>query len=184
MVKLLSKLILKLMGWKEDGAFPEGKKFVVVAAPHTSSWDFILGRLFYNTLGKNVKFMVKEKHLYFPFGAILKSLGAIPVYSNSNVSLTEQMIEEFKNRDSFLLTITPEATRQKVKRWKRGFYYIAKGSNVPIVLGYLNYEKKTMGTGGLFYPTDDIEADMIKIKSFYKDKTAKHPELFSCEPIV
>ena len=181
MVKSLSKLILKLFGWKEDGAFPEGKKFVVVAAPHTTAWDFIWGRLHYNSLGKSVKFMVKEKHLKFPFGTILKKLGAIPVYLNSKSSMTDQMINEFSIRDEFLLTITPEGTRKKIIRWKRGFYYIAKGANVPIVLGYLNYEKKTMGTGGLFYPTDDVEADMKAIKSFYVDKTAKYPESFSCE---
>ena len=181
MVKFLSSLALKICGWKEGGAFPEGKKFVVVAAPHTTAWDFIWGRLYYNARGKSVKFMVKEKHVNFPFKTILKSLGAITVYDNSKSSYTQQMIDEFNNRDSFLLTITPEGTRQKVKRWKRGFYYMAKGADVPIVLGYLDYGKRTLGTGGLFYPTDDVEADMKTIKSFYKDIKGKHPENFSWE---
>lgn len=181
MVRFLSKLILKICGWKEDGAFPEGKKFVVVAAPHTTAWDFIWGRLHYNSLGKSVKFMIKEKHLKFPFGVILKKLGAVPVYSNSKISLTEQMINEFNKREEFLLTITPEGTRKKVIRWKRGFYYIAKGANMPIALGYLDYEKKTMGVRKLFYPTDDVEADMKEILSFYKDIKGKYPECFSAE---
>lgn len=181
MVKFLSKLILKLSGWKEKGAFPEGNKFVVVAAPHTTAWDFIWGRLYYNSIGKSVKFMIKDKHMKFPFGPILKSLGAITVFSNTNSNYTQQMIAEFSKRDQFLLTITPEGTRQRVKRWRRGFYYIAKGAQVPIVLGYLDYEKKTLGTMAVFYPTDEVEADMKRIQAYYKNVKGKHPELFAGE---
>ncbi|MBN2236809.1 MAG: 1-acyl-sn-glycerol-3-phosphate acyltransferase [Bacteroidales bacterium] len=179
MAKFLSILILKLIGWKEDGKFPDGDKFVVVAAPHTSMFDFILGKLHYNSLGKSVKFMIKEKYFFFPAGVILKMLGAIPVYASSKSSMTEQMIKEFEKRDQFLLTITPEATRKRVKRWKRGFYYIAKGANVPIVLGYLDYHNKTLGVKKVFETTEDIEADMIAIKSIYKSQMARHPKQYN-----
>lgn len=177
----LSKLIIKLIGWKEVGTFPEGKKFVVVAAPHTSWWDFILGHLYYSSIGRKVSFMVKGKYFFFPLTIVLRWLGAIPVYTNSKISLPQQMIAEFKKRDEFLLNISPEATRKLTKRWKKGFLFIANGANVPIVLGYLDFEKKTFGTGGLYYPCDDMDADLIQIKRFYKDKIPKHPELFSSE---
>ena len=181
MFKLLSKLILKIIGWKGIGTLPEGKKYVIVAAPHTSSWDFILGKLYYFSIGRKVSFMVKGNYFFFPLGIILKALGAIPVYKNSKISLPDQMIAEFDKRDEFLLTIAPEGTRKKTKRWKKGFIYIAKNAGVPIVLGYLDFEKKTIGTDGIYSPGEDMDQDLLQIKRFYKDKTARHPELFSCE---
>ncbi len=181
MVKFLSKLILKLLGWKEVGSFPEGKKFVIVAAPHTSSWDFIIGHLYYNSIGKRVSYMIKGAYFFFPLGLILKALGAIPVYKNNRIGLGDQMIQEFAKHNEFLLTIAPEGTRKKVNRWKKGFYYIAQGAQVPIVLGTLNFENKTIGASGVFYPTGNMDADIKEIRSYYKKNMARHPELFSAE---
>jgi len=181
MIKLLSILILKLCGWKREGVFPEGNKYVVIAAPHTSKWDFIWGKLYYNSISRGVKYMIKEKYFYFPLGIVLKLLGAIPVKTNTKVSLHEQMITEFRRKEKFVLTITPEGTRKKVKRWKRGFYYIAKGANVPIVVGFLDYEKKTLGVLGTYQPTEDTEADLKAIKQMYRNVGAKHPERFAYE---
>lgn len=178
MTKLLSKLILKLLGWKAAGTFPDGKKFVVIAAPHTSTWDFIIGRLYYASIGRNVKFMIKGAYFFFPLGLLLRALGAIPVHKNLKVSLTDQMIAEFSKRDELLLTIAPEGTRSLTKRWRKGFYYMAQGANVPIVLGYLNFENKTVGAGGVFYPTGNWDTDIKEIRQFYKDKVARHPERF------
>lgn len=181
MIKLLSKLILKLIGWRAVGTFPEGKKFVVIAAPHTSSWDFIIGRLYYFSLGKSVRFMIKGTYFFFPLGNLLRALGAIPVHKNLKTNLTDQIIEEFAKRDELLITIAPEGTRSLTKRWRKGFYSMAVGANVPIVLGFLNFKDKTVGAGGVFYPTGDWDADIKEIRSFYKDKVARHPELFSTE---
>ncbi|RLD39187.1 MAG: acyltransferase [Bacteroidetes bacterium] len=178
MIKFLSKLILKLIGWKVDGNFPEGKKYVVVAAPHTSTWDFIIGRLYYSSIGRSVKFMIKGSYFFFPLGVLLRVLGAIPVHKNLKVKLTDQVIEEFKKRDELLLTIAPEGTRSLTKRWRKGFYSMAMGANVPIVLGYINFESKTVGAGEVFYPTGNWDSDIKVIMSFYKDKVARHPEKF------
>lgn len=178
MFKLISKLILKLIGWKVEGEFPEGKKYVVVAAPHTSSWDFIIGRLYYASIGRNVRFMIKGTYFYFPLGLILKALGAIPVYKGLKVPLAEQMIAEFNKRDELLLTIAPEGTRSLTKRWRKGFYAIAKGANVPVVLGYLDFGTKTAGVGKVYTLTDDEDADIVEIRRFYNDKKARYPEKF------
>lgn len=183
MIRFLSGFILKLFGWKQVGTFPEGKKFVVVAAPHTSSWDFVIGRLYYWSLGKSVSFMIKEKHFYFPMNIILPPLGAIKVKTAKATGLVKQMVKEFEIRDEFLLTITPEATRKKVNRWKRGFYYIAKEAEVGIVLGFIDYQKKTMGVGEALFPSNDEEADFEKIRKFYENVSARHPEKYNKDSI-
>jgi 1-acyl-sn-glycerol-3-phosphate acyltransferase len=166
------------MGWKEKGTFPEGDKYVVVAAPHTSTWDFIIGRLYYFSIGKHVKFMIKGTYFFFPLGIILRALGGIPVFLNSKTPLAQQIINEFDKHDKFLLTIAPEGTRSKVNRWRKGFYYMAKGAKVPIVLGYIDFGNKTVGNEGIYYPTDDMDFDFKEIQKFYRDKKARHPEKF------
>jgi len=183
MVRSLSKWVLKITGWKEVGSFPEGKKFVVVAAPHTSMWDFVWGRLYYNTINKSVSFMIKEKYFFFPLGIWIKALGAIPVKMDRRVGLVKQMVDEFKRREEFLLTITPEATRKRVPRWKKGFYHIAIDADVPIVLGYLDYKKKELGVKMTIKPTGDEKADLEKIRKAYYEVGAKHPEKFNNENI-
>lgn len=183
MVRSLSKWALKLAGWKVVGDFPEGKKFVVVAAPHTSMWDFVWGRLYYNTINKSVKFMIKEKYFFFPLGIWIKALGAIPVKMDKRLGLVKQMVKEFETRDEFLLTITPEATRKRVNRWKKGFYHIAIEANVPIVLGFVDYKKKELGVKTSFILTGNEKVDLEKIRLVYSKVGARHPEKFNIENI-
>lgn len=183
MIRLLSKWALKVAGWKEVGEFPEGKKFVIIAAPHTSMWDFVWGRLYYNTINKSVRFMIKEKYFFFPLGIWIKSLGAIPVTINRKLGMVKQMVHEFETRDEFLLTITPEATRKRVNRWKKGFYHIALEAKVPIVLGFVDYKKKEFGVKGIFNPSGDEAGDLEKIRKVYYHVEAKHPENYNKEKI-
>jgi len=90
--KTLSKLILKLLGWKFEGKFPDGKKFIVLAAPHTSYWDFIIGRLYYSMMGIKVSFLIKKESFYFPFANILRSMGGIPVDRSKRTNMVEQLV--------------------------------------------------------------------------------------------
>jgi 1-acyl-sn-glycerol-3-phosphate acyltransferase len=110
-------------------------------------------------------------------------LGAIPVKNGRGVGLVKQMVQEFKTRDEFLLTITPEATRKRVKRWKKGFYHIAVEAQVSIVLGFIDYKKKTLGIKASITPSGDEEADLEKIRQIYADVTAKHSEKYNKESI-
>ena len=176
--KYLSKFILKMSGWTIDIKKPDCKKYVIIMTPHTSNWDFIIGKLVYNVLGIKTSFLIKKEMFFFPLNIILRSLGGIPVNRGKSVNLVENIIKIFNEKDEFVLTITPEGTRKKVTRWKRGFYFIAQKANVPIFLGYLDYKEKKAGDWGIFIPQDNLEKDIQIIKNYYKNVNAKHPEKF------
>lgn len=185
MLKALSKLYFKLTGWKIVGDFPPGvKKAVIIAAPHTSYWDFIYARAAFFILERPVKYTIKKEIMRSPVGPLLKVLGAIPIDRqkqrtgtiNKKESLVEAMVRLFEERDELMIMVTPEGTRKRVSEWKTGFYYVALGANVPIVLGFLDYKNKEAGLGPVVYPTGDIEGDIKNIMEFYKTKTAKYPE--------
>ncbi len=175
-----SKFILKLLGWKLNTQIPENlKKAVVTMAPHTSYHDFWYGRLGFSAYKIKGKFMIKKESFSFPFGGILKALGGIPVDRSNSKSAIQSVEKAFAEREELFLVVTPEGTRKRVNKWKKGFYHIALNANVPIVLGYLDYKNKTGGFGPIMYPSGDFEADFKVIEDFYRDKTAKHPERFN-----
>lgn len=173
-----SKFLLKLAGWKTITTFESPAKSVICVAPHTSNWDYIIGQLYYWSGGKKGSFLIKNSWFVFPFGIIFKKLGGVPVDRSKKTSVTQQMVNEFNNRDSFQLAITPEGTRKKVRRWKMGFYHIALEANVPIQLAFIDYKKKEVGITKMIYPSGNEAEDMIVIYDYYKDVTACHPDKF------
>jgi len=173
-----SMWIFKMLGWKAVVTVVEPAKSVICVAPHTSNWDFIIGKLYYWSLNRKSSFLMKKSWFFFPFGSLLRRMGGIAVDRTRNTSVTEQMADEFNTHDTFHLAITPEGTRKLVTKWKMGFYYIALTSHVPIQLAYIDYAKKEMGITGILYPTGDEIADMETIHAFYKNINAKHPEKF------
>ncbi len=179
MLKVISRLILKMSGWRMEGEVPSAKKFIVIVAPHTSNWDYIIGQLFYFSLGIRSKIMIKKELFFFPLNILFRLVGAIPVERGKKTGIVEQLAEEFRKRDEMILTITPEGTRKRVTEWKKGFYRIAMKANVPVVLGYFDYKRKVAGVGGFFEITGDEKEDMRRIKMFYRNVNAKHPEKFS-----
>ncbi|MEI7595200.1 MAG: 1-acyl-sn-glycerol-3-phosphate acyltransferase [Bacteroidota bacterium] len=183
-LKFISKLYLKAIGWKIKGTFPSDiKKCVIIAAPHTSNSDFIIGRAAFYTLGiPKVTFLIKKELFFFPMGIFLKAMGGYPVDRKKN-TIVKDSIESLAKRKRFYLLITPEGTRKLVKTWKKGYYHISYEAKVPIVVSYLNYEKKEGGVGFIFHPTGNYEEDFQKITDFYKDKTAKFPENFNLSEI-
>jgi 1-acyl-sn-glycerol-3-phosphate acyltransferase len=182
MNKYLARFILRLIGWKVESVLPPTvKKAIVVMAPHTSNWDFVLGWLGFSALGLRSKYLVKEEAFFFPLGIIIKWLGAIPVNREKN-SVILQAGELFNHSDKLLLTLTPEGTRSLNKTWKKGFYLIARHAKVPMVLGYLDYKTKYGGMGLIMEPSDDYQKDLKIIEDFYKGKVAKFPEKFNLSP--
>jgi 1-acyl-sn-glycerol-3-phosphate acyltransferase len=178
----LAILILKLMGWRIEGSLPTSiKKVIVVMAPHTSNWDFVMGWLGYSALGLRSKYLIKKEAFFFPLGYLVKKVGGIPVNRGKN-SVVLQVSELFKHSEKLIITVTPEATRSLNLNWKKGFYFIAQQAKVPLVFGFLDYKKKTGGLGPIYYVTEDYEKDMNVIESFYKEKTAKYPEKFNLSP--
>lgn len=179
MGKALSKLILRWAGWKTGSIKGvELPKCVICVAPHTSNWDFIIGKLFYTAMGCNAGFLMKKEWFFFPLGFLFKSLGGVPVDRSKRTSVTDQMVEVFNSREKFQLAITPEATRKPAEEWKRGFYYIAQSAQVPILLAYFDYKKKEVGILDIFYPTGNVDKDITQIREKYRGVSGRNPENF------
>ncbi len=176
-----AKLMLRTFGWKIENAAVMPQKCVICVAPHTTNWDFMVGVLYKSAMKVKANFFIKKEWFSFPFGGLMNSLGGVPVDRSKKTSLTDQMAEVFKKRDEFRVAIAPEGTRKAIAEWKKGFYFIALKAEVPIVLAYIDYKKKTVGIGKIIDATGDIDVDMTKIKTYYKDINAKFPNNFICE---
>ncbi len=181
MGRRLSRFILRLMGWRTNGALPVGiRKAVVISAPHTSYWDFVIGRLTFWAIRVNIRFLIKKEVFIFPIGSFLKKMGGVPVERGKYKSnMVEQVVRLFRENDSLMVVITPEGTRRRVDQWKKGFYMIALEAGVPIALSFIDYGNKTGGIGPILMPTGDYEKDLKFIQDFYRDKTARHPDRFN-----
>lgn len=176
-MKWLCQLYLKLIGWKIGSRLdPSIKKCVLVAAPHTSNFDYPIALATLIACGFRVRFLAKDSLFKFPLGILMRASGGIPVDRSKHSNMVDAMIHMFKESNELILMIPVEGTRSYVKEWKSGFYHTAMGANVPIVMGYLDYGKKVAGFGDLFYPTGDYQKDLLAIQNFYRKFTAKHPE--------
>ncbi len=173
--------ILRIVGWKVDITVPDYPKCIICVAPHTSNWDFILGKLAYAAVGRNAGFLMKEAWFFFPLGLIFKAIGGIPVPKKRGSSLAAEIVSRFNATDKMVLAITPEGTRKRVTEWRYGFLHIVNGAQVPIVLGVIDYCTKTISIKEEFTPSGDCDADMRAIKDFYSGFTACYPEKFSTE---
>lgn len=179
-MRKLSTLILKWTGWTIDGEYPADlKQCVMIEAPHTSNWDFVWGRLCFYSIGVRIRFLIKKEAFFFPFGPILKAMGGVPVDREKKSNKVMEVAGLFRKYPDLILAITPEGTRKRNPHWKKGFYYIAQYAKVPIVLAYIDYQKRIGGLGPVFYPSGDYRADMEMIRNFYKDKTARFPGQFA-----
>jgi len=160
---------LRLTGWKIEGSLPpDGQKSVLIAAPHTSNWDLPYTLMVAFALRLNIYWMGKEQIFKPPFRGLMMWLGGIPVRRESSNNLVAASVQAIRDADGPLqLVVPPEGTRSKVRYWKTGFYYIATGAGVPIVLAYMDYERKLSGLGPVFHPSGDLEADMARIQAFY-----------------
>lgn len=162
-------------GWSVEGRAPEPRRFIVIAAPHTSNWDFLYFIGAAESLNLDLSFMGKESLFRRPFGRLMREMGGIPVDRSKSGNYVEQMVAEFARRAEFMLTIAPEGTRGKVRRWRTGFYHIAMGANVPLVCGLMDYRRKFVGLGPAIWPTGDYAKDMEQVTAFYSQCTPKHP---------
>jgi 1-acyl-sn-glycerol-3-phosphate acyltransferase len=165
-----------LGGWKIRGETPEARKYVIIAAPHTSNWDFIYTVACSLILGIRPRIMMKDAWFHWPLGYIFRWLGAIPIDRTQANGVVAQSIEAFTRKERFLLVVSPSGTRRKVHYWKTGFYRIAHGAGVPIALGFVDYRRKVAGFGPMFQTTGDMATDMVTIQHFYSDITGKYPK--------
>ena len=183
MKRWFGRLLMKLMGWKLTGEIPkEIDKFVLIAAPHTSNFDFFIALPSLWGLGIKGKYLIKKELFWFPLSIFLKWTGGIPVdRKDKSHEFVEQLQDILNAKEQFAILFTPEGTRSRVKRWKTGFHRVAKSCNIPIVLAFADYENKEVHCGEVLHPTDDLEGDLRELEKYYHRIEGKFPEKFNRE---
>jgi 1-acyl-sn-glycerol-3-phosphate acyltransferase len=160
--------LLRACGWKLVGQFPDIPKLVFVAAPHSSWWDGVWGLMFKVAVGLDASFMAKKELFRGPLGWLLRRLGGIPIERSAAHGVVEQMVARFAASDRLWLGIAAEGTRKAVTKWKSGFWQIARSADVPVMTIYFHYPEKTIGIGPVFELSDDRDADIARIREFYR----------------
>ncbi|MCP5246956.1 MAG: 1-acyl-sn-glycerol-3-phosphate acyltransferase [Candidatus Accumulibacter sp.] len=183
LLRAFSVGFLKITGWTVEGRLPSGAgKSVLIAAPHTSNWDLPYTLMVAFTLRLNIYWMGKAQIFRPPFRGLMMWLGGIPVQRETSNNLVAASAAAIRAAGGPLqLIVPPEGTRSKARQWKTGFYYIAVSAQVPIVMAYMDYEKKRSGLGAIFEPTGDIDADMVAIKAFYAPFKGRNARQFDAE---
>lgn len=178
---MLAKVLLKVMGWKTHpvGPFPiHEKKYVIIVAPHTSGWDFIIGVLYRSALRlEKARYLGKQELFKPPFGFLFRWLGGTPVDRSTSSNLVDEVVKIFNQHEKFAIALSPEGTRQRVERLKTGFYNIARKAKVPIVMVGLDFRNKQVLFSAPFYTSDDQQADFNRIIDFFGPIEGRHPEL-------
>lgn len=172
----VARFLLWLGGWTPVGTVPKLQKTVLIFAPHTSNWDGFWAIVYKVYVGLDLRFFVKDSMFWFPMGALLRFFGAIPLDRKRAKSAVDEAIAAFDDNESFYFGLAPEGTRSKTRGWKSGFYRIAEGANVPVVIGFLDYEKRRLGIGPAVTLTGDKEADVGILRSFYSSISGRWPE--------
>lgn len=166
--RAFGKFFLTLIGgWKVVGEAPNLPKIVLIGAPHTSNLDYFLSQATALVMNLDMHFVMKHSPFVGPLGALLRWLGGVELDRDRSRDFVQQMVDEFNSREQFVLAITPEGTRSRVSDWRSGFYYIATGANVPIVLVKFDHGQHLVRVGPTFYPTGDYEADLAILKGMY-----------------
>lgn len=176
LTRLFAQLVLKILGWKTITIPLDFSKFILIGAHHTSNWDFVIGYLVMSAIGLKLKWVGKHTLFRWPFGGFMRWLGGIPVNRTLSTNFVEQVVRYFHQHQKFVIAMAPEGTRRYTEYWRSGFYYIALQAQVPIVMGFLDYQKKLGGLGAWFLPSGNKEADLQIIRDFFKDVHPKYPE--------
>jgi 1-acyl-sn-glycerol-3-phosphate acyltransferase len=164
-------------GWRVVVPERPPSRCVVIGAPHTSNWDLALTLLLMLAAGLRLRWIGKEALFRGRAGPALRFLGGLPVRREVRGAFVAQMVAAFAGGEPMMLAILPEGSRSKTPHWKTGFYYVALGARVPIVMGYADYRRRLVGLGPAFEPSGDLQADFAIIRAFYTGITGRHPAL-------
>lgn len=173
-VRKVCAAVLRASGWRFAGTLPDVPKLVLIAAPHSSWWDGVLGLLFKFAVGVDISFMAKSELFRGGLGWILRRVGAIPVERTRTHGVVDQMVQRFGQPPPLWLGIAPEGTRRAVQAWRSGFWHIARAASVPILPVYFDYPSRTVGVGALFFPDDDVAADLETLRDLYRPYRGRH----------
>ncbi len=175
LMRWASVLFIRATGWTAEGQSPDEKRYVIIAAPHTSNWDFVYTLCMAFVFRIRPLIMMKKEWFRWPMGGFFRWLGALPIDRSGPGNVVAQCIDRFQRLERLVLVVPPSGTRRKVTYWKTGFYHIAHGAGVPVVLGYLDYRRKAGGIGPILRTSGDQSADMNTIHRFYEGIAGKHP---------
>ena len=170
--------LMRRAGWAFVERIPTPPRCVICVAPHTSNWDFVWGELATRSVGIKASFLIKDTWFKFPLGPFMRALGGIPVKQHTHTRVTDSVVAEFAARDRLQVAVTPEGTRGPNPNWHRGFLHIAREAGVPIVLAYIDYARREACIDRLFAPSGNVDDDIIAIKRYYSQFTARFPEKF------
>ena len=173
--QMIGRAWLKAFGWRVEGGHPHVPKAVLLAAPHTSNWDLPFTLACAWAIGLEFRFVAKHTLFDGAMGVLMRAAGGVSVDRRSRENAVDRMANLFAKQDELVLIIAPEGTRNSARRWKNGFYWIARAANVPIIMGYLDYGNKVGGMGDLFWPSKDPESDLDLIRNFYGPIKGKDP---------
>ena len=171
-----SRFLLQLAGWKLVDEMPNEKKYILIGAPHTSNWDWVVGFFMMAGLGLKPRWIGKDALFRGIAGPVMRALGGIAVVRGARDNFVDQIADVYKQSKELVIAIAPEGTRKYVDHWKTGFYHIASEARVSVAMAFLDYSKKICGIGGYFFPSGDIKADMQILREFYVDVAGKFPE--------
>jgi 1-acyl-sn-glycerol-3-phosphate acyltransferase len=177
--RALARGALRLAGWRIVGDMPMLPRFVVIVAPHTSNWDFPLGVAAMFALDLRVSWLGKDSLFRGPLGPVLRSLGGVPVNRAARGGIVVQVVDAFRTHPRFVLALSPEGTRRRVESWRTGFHSIARGAGVPIVPAWLDHARREIGIGEPITPSDDLEADMARLRRAFRSEMARHPSKYA-----
>ena len=173
-MRALGRLALRALGWRVEGEVPDLPKFVIAVAPHTSNWDFVVGAATMFALDLRLTFIGKHTLFRWPFAAVLRWMGGVPVDRSAPHGLVGDAVKAFEAVDQRILAIAPEGTRSRVARFKSGFLHIARGANVPVVLASLDYATRCVRLGPMFVPGEDVDAELARVESFFAKVKGKN----------
>jgi 1-acyl-sn-glycerol-3-phosphate acyltransferase len=171
-----------ISGWKVTGELPDEPKLVIISAPHTSNWDFVVGLLATFILELRVHWIGKHSIFIGLFGVILRRIGGIPVRRDRPGTLIQDVLQGFREHDQFVLGLSPEGTRSWVEHWKRGFHLIARKANVSVLPASIDFGRKEVHMGPVFKPTADAQADIEQLLVYFSAFEPKQPEKFRSVP--
>lgn len=177
-MKFLYRFFFNALGWKVKGRVPADlKKYVIIVAPHTSNWDFLVGLAARSILGIDSKYMAKKELFRFPFGWLFRKLGGYPVDRSKTNNFVDAVCDIFNSKEAFSIAITPEGTRSYSPKWKTGFYHIARQLQIPVIMVAFDYPSKTVRVETPMMLTGDIDREIESMQSYYRTIKGKNPEL-------
>jgi 1-acyl-sn-glycerol-3-phosphate acyltransferase len=178
------RLVMRALGWRFRGGFPDRSRFVLVGAPHTSNWDGVVALSAAAACGIGIHVFAKRQLFVGPVGWVLRSFGGVPVDRSAPGGLVGRAVERLSGGEPTVVAIAPEGTRGRVDRWKSGFHRIAREAGVPVVVLAIDWGRREIGVAGTVEPTDSLEADLGAIGALLDGVRGRHPERQSLPELV